>query len=96
MSLKEENEQIMRDKEQAQQQILQQSALEQTVRDLTQRAEDLLSELQEKGGNKEILLQVLGEKSERVEELQADVADLKDLMRQQVQQMIEMQASSER
>ena len=96
MSLKEENEQIMRDKEQAQQQILQQSALEQTVRDLTQRAEDLLCELQEKGRNKEMLLQVLGEKSERVEELQADVADLKDLMRQQVQQMIEMQASSER
>ncbi|RKP30926.1 hypothetical protein METBISCDRAFT_15121 [Metschnikowia bicuspidata] len=93
MSFKEENEQLMRDKEQAQQQILQHSALEQTVRDLTQRAEDLTCELQEKERNKEMLLQVLGEKSERVEELQADVADLKDLMRQQVQQMIEMQAS---
>jgi len=36
-------------------------------------------------------LEVLGEKSEQVEELKADVQDLKDLCRQQVQQLVDLQ-----
>lgn len=36
-------------------------------------------------------LQILGEKTELVEELQNDVADLKDMMRQQIQEMVKIQ-----
>ncbi|EDO16050.1 hypothetical protein Kpol_1067p22 [Vanderwaltozyma polyspora DSM 70294] len=41
----------------------------------------------------EVSLQLLGEKTECVEELQNDVADLKEMMREQVNQMINMQES---
>lgn len=94
LSLKEENEELSRDKEQAQQEILGLMQVEATVKELTEKTEQLQKELQEKDQNQETLLQVIGEKSERVEELQADVEDLKDLMRQQVQQMIEMQSQT--
>lgn len=90
VTLKEENEELVREKEQAQQEIIGLFDLKKTTEELEARANQLSQELQEKNKNEETLLQVIGEKSERVEELQADVADLKDLMRQQVQQMIEM------
>ncbi|ODV59886.1 uncharacterized protein ASCRUDRAFT_71378 [Ascoidea rubescens DSM 1968] len=38
-------------------------------------------------------LEILGEKSERVEELKADVMDLKELLRDQVQQIVLLQAA---
>ena len=36
-------------------------------------------------------LQILGEKTERVEELQNDVLDLKDMLHEQVKQMVDLQ-----
>lgn len=90
VTLKEENEELVKDKEQAQQEILGLFTLKKTTEELEAKTRQLTVELQEKDKKEETLLQVIGEKSERVEELQADVADLKDLMRQQVQQMIEM------
>lgn len=94
LSLKEENEELSRNKEQAQQEILGLLEVQSTVKELSTKTEQLENALREKARNEETLLQVIGEKSERVEELQADVVDLKDLMRQQVQQMIEMQSQA--
>jgi prefoldin subunit 5 len=54
--------------------------------------DELERELQKVGGKYEHTLIILGEKSERVDELSADVDDLKDLLKLQVQQMIEMQS----
>ncbi|VEU22322.1 DEKNAAC103703 [Brettanomyces naardenensis] len=51
-------------------------------------ADEKITEINQKY---EATLELLGEKSERCSELEADVDDLKDLLRQQVQQMVEMQ-----
>lgn len=90
VTLKEENEELVREKELAQQEILGLFDLKKTTEELKERTKQLSIELEQRNKKEETLLQVIGEKSEQVEELQADVADLKDLMRQQVQQMIEM------
>lgn len=90
LSLKEENDQITAEKDCAQQEVLGKYDLEQQVATLQEtilRLENDVAEGKKKEGT---LLEVIGEKSERVAELQADVVDLKDLCRQQVQQMIEM------
>ncbi|CCH58836.1 hypothetical protein TBLA_0A10580 [Henningerozyma blattae CBS 6284] len=52
------------------------------------RLETMSDDLQRK---LETSLQLLGEKTEQVEELKNDVADLKEMLHQQVQQMVEMQ-----
>lgn len=90
VTLKEENEELVKEKEQAQLQIVVLLDVQKTVLQLEAQAANLTELLAEKNKQEETLLQVIGEKLERVEELQADVEDLKDLMRQQVQQMIEM------
>lgn len=92
MTLKEENEELLREKEQAQQEIVGLLDLKKGMGELEAHAKQLNAELEEKTKKEETLLQVIGEKTEKVEELEADVSDLKDLMRQQVQQMIEMQS----
>lgn len=51
---------------------------------LSQEVKDLQSKL-------ETSLQLLGEKTEQAEELENDVQDLKDMMKQQIQDMIELQ-----
>lgn len=53
--------------------------------------DELTKEVEELKRREQVSLELLGEKSELVEELRNDVADLKDLLRQQVEQMIEMQ-----
>lgn len=62
-------------------------ALEREKLDLSKEVEDLRSKL-------ETSLQLLGEKTERAEELENDVQDLKDMMKQQIQDMIELQNKS--
>lgn len=90
LGLREENEQLTRQKDQAQQQIVEKSALDREVVELQSRMAQLSAEIAEKAKREQDLLELIGEKSERVAELQADVLDLKDLCRQQVQQMIGM------
>lgn len=91
LTLKEENEQLATEKEYAQREIVDRNELDKKLRELEQRISSLQSELEEKSRREGTLLEVIGEKSEKVGELEADVYDLKDLLRQQVQQMIEMQ-----
>lgn len=90
MSLREENEQLAQEKDQAQQEIVNKSALNSEMDNLQRKVESLQLEIEDKSKREQTLLELIGEKSERVAELQADVLDLKDLCRQQVQQMIEM------
>lgn len=85
--LKEENEQIAAEKDAAQQEVVAKYDLEKQVADLQQSISTLEKEVAASGKKEETLLQVIGEKSERVAELQADVEDLKELCRQQVMQM---------
>lgn len=90
LSLKEENEQITTEKDNAQQEVVGKYDLEKQVANLLEIVVRLEKEVAEGKKTEETLLEVIGEKSEKVAELQADVVDLKDLCRQQVQQMIEM------
>ncbi|QLL32458.1 hypothetical protein HG536_0C06270 [Torulaspora globosa] len=62
-------------------------ALEKEKVDLSKEVEELRSKL-------ETSLQLLGEKTERAEELENDVQDLKDMMKQQIQDMIDLQNKS--
>ncbi|CAN3499273.1 hypothetical protein DICA1_A04786 [Diutina catenulata] len=52
---------------------------------------ELRQALERQQAKERTMLEVLGEKTEQVQELEADVVDLKDLLRSQVQQMVEMQ-----
>ncbi|QBM88625.1 TATA element modulatory factor 1 DNA binding [Metschnikowia aff. pulcherrima] len=90
-ALKDENEQLAAEKESAQREIVDRNELEQKLAALDSRISQLQHELDQKAQNEGTLLEVIGEKLEKVAELEADVADLKDLLRLQVQQMIEMQ-----
>lgn len=52
---------------------------------------NLSRQVEELGAKLDASLQLLGEKTELAEELENDVADLKDMMRQQIQDMIKLQ-----
>lgn len=90
-ALKDENAALVADQESAQQEILAKIKETEELHALKDQLEQLQREVDAKAAHEQTLLEVIGEKSEQVEELRADVADLKDLCRQQVQQMIEMQ-----
>lgn len=92
-TMKDENTQLSLEKEQAQQEILKQFKLIEEVNSLKEQITALQTEIEEKSKQEETMLELIGEKSEQVEELRADVQDLKDLCKSQVQQMIEIQES---
>lgn len=92
-TMKDENTQLSLEKEQAQQEILKQFKLVEEVNSLKEQITALQTEIDEKSKQEETMLELIGEKSEQVEELRADVQDLKDLCKSQVQQMIEIQES---
>lgn len=90
-TLKEENSALAVEKDQAQQEILSKFELSNEIEALQNQIKDLESQLAEKSVKEQTMLELIGEKSEQVQELRADVEDLKDLCKQQVQQMIELQ-----
>lgn len=90
MTLKEENEELSTQKNCAQQEIVNRAGLQEQVEQLEAQLAELQRELEQRERKEETLLEVIGEKSEVVEELRADVADLKELLREQVKQMIGM------
>ncbi|CUM48145.1 unnamed protein product [Debaryomyces tyrocola] len=92
-TMKDENTQLSLDKEKAQQEILKQFKLIEEVNSLKEQITTLQTEIDQKSKQEETMLELIGEKSEQVEELRADVQDLKDLCKSQVQQMIEIQES---
>ncbi|QPG74707.1 hypothetical protein FOA43_002040 [Brettanomyces nanus] len=95
-SLKEENSDLTKMKQEASKEILKLLKDAEQARQYEVKLADCEAELKDVSKNYEATLELLGEKSESCSELQADVADLKDLLHQQVQQMVEMQKSIDR
>ncbi|CAH2350489.1 hypothetical protein CLIB1423_01S11276 [[Candida] railenensis] len=89
-TLKDENRKLAEEKEQVQKVIIEKIRVEEEIDGLKQKSEELERLLEENKKKESTMLQIIGEKSDQVEELKADVADLKDLCKQQVQQMISM------
>lgn len=87
-TLKEENEQLILEKERIQQSLLDKYKLVEEVDELKGQIEVLTLDLEKKEVEHQTMLELIGEKTEQVEELKADVADLKDLCKLQVQQMV--------
>ncbi|KAI5961316.1 hypothetical protein CANMA_003836 [Candida margitis] len=90
-TLKDEYEKLLDVKESREQELLESIKVNEQVQELKTKIEDLQSAIEEKDVKEQTMLELIGEKSEQVEELKADVSDLKDLCRNQVQQMVEMQ-----
>lgn len=90
-TLRDETKNLEKEKESASQEIvrlIEDNSKVQEVRDEVTLKETEITDL---NNNYQRVLVLLGEKEERLGELNADVDDLKDLLRQQVQQMVEMQ-----
>lgn len=90
LALKEENEMLSSQKDEAQQEIVAQQDLSVKLALLEEEIERLQKEIGKKLEREATLLDVIGEKSMLVEELRADVEDLKNICHQQVEQMIGM------
>ncbi|KAG0690568.1 hypothetical protein C6P40_002438 [Pichia californica] len=90
-TLKDETKTLETEKESASEEILrliEDNSQVQNIRDEMKLKQDETDKIQK---NYQRVLVLLGEKEERVGELTADVEDLKDMLRQQVQQMVDMQ-----
>ncbi|QID80575.1 Protein sgm1 [Saccharomyces pastorianus] len=59
--------------------------------EVNKQKDELLRKVEQIQSKLETSLQLLGEKTEQVEELENDVSDLKEMMHEQVQQMVEIQ-----
>lgn len=87
-TLKEENGKLVLEKEEIQQSLLDKYKLVEEVDELKGQVEVLTQDLKKKDIQQKTMLELIGEKTEQVEELKADVEDLKDLCKLQVQQMV--------
>lgn len=90
-SVREAYTRLMTEKEQANEEISRLLESNEEVILLKTDRETLSQELQRLQAKQSTILELLGEKTERVEELENDVIDLKDLMRTQVQQIVQLQ-----
>ncbi|KAH3683944.1 hypothetical protein WICPIJ_005077 [Wickerhamomyces pijperi] len=90
-SMKEELDHASEEKKSAAEEIVKLMKDNEQVQSYKARIEELSKDVELYSSKYERSLEILGEKSELVEELRADIADLKDLLRSQVQQMIELQ-----
>lgn len=89
-TLKSENAHLSNEKELIQQEIIAKIKIEDEIHALREQSLQLIQKLEQKEEKEQTMLEIIGEKTEQVEELKADVVDLKDICRLQVQQMIEM------
>lgn len=90
-TLKEENSQLINEKENIQKELLNKFKLTDEIDNLKKEIDLLQGKIQEKDKSEKTMLEVIGEKSEQVDELTGDLKDLKDLLKVQVQQYIELQ-----
>lgn len=90
-SLRDENQVLVNEKERAQQEFLKSLSKHEEISSLKKHVADLESELQAKSVKEQTMLELIGEKSEKVEELTADVQDLKEIVRSQVQEIVSLQ-----
>lgn len=93
-TLKEENHQLSLDKEDTEQKLLDKLKLSDEISTLHTTIADLRTQIDSNNQKEQTMLELIGEKSEQVEELKADIVDLKELCKLQVQQMIEIQERS--
>ncbi|CAI4034531.1 hypothetical protein SMKI_10G3240 [Saccharomyces mikatae IFO 1815] len=82
---------LLREKEKANDEILRLMEENDKFNEVNEQKDELLKRVEQMQSKLETSLQLLGEKTEQVEELENDVSDLKEMMHQQVQQMVEMQ-----
>ncbi|AMD20957.1 HEL324Cp [Eremothecium sinecaudum] len=94
LALKELNRNLEDEKSRAKEEIIQLLEENQSVKALRTSKDELQSEFKSLAAKQEKVLQLLGEKSERVEELENDVKDLNELIHMQVQQMVELQEAA--
>ncbi|CAM9010334.1 unnamed protein product [Wickerhamomyces anomalus] len=90
-TMKEELEKLSEDKKAANEEIVKLMKDNENVGFYKSKIEELEIQVDNYSKRHEKTLEILGEKSEQVEELKADVQDLKDLCRQQVQQLVDLQ-----
>ncbi|KAI3402859.2 hypothetical protein KGF56_004320 [Candida oxycetoniae] len=90
-TLKDEYSKLLDEKEAREQELLNAMKINEQVNSLTLKIKELEETIEEKNEKEKTMLELIGEKSEQVSELQADVMDLKEICRSQVQQMIELQ-----
>lgn len=91
VSLQNSCERLQKEKMEASNEILKLLEDNERVKILVKEKNELAEKFEETRNKLEASLQVLGEKTEKVEELENDVADLKEMMQQQIQQMADMQ-----
>lgn len=90
-TIKDDNARLAEEKDAVQLQLLDLLKENQSEENPTNRIAALEEEVAAMKAKELTLLEVLGEKTEQVEELRADIVDLKELCKLQVQQMIELQ-----
>ncbi|AGO10384.1 AaceriABL071Wp [[Ashbya] aceris (nom. inval.)] len=90
-TLKAFNTTLEEEKARAEEDILKLLEENHTVHELKAANEALNTKVTEYSNRQETILQLLGEKTERVEELENDVDDLKQMLRMQAQQLADMQ-----
>ena len=90
-TLKDDNARLAEEKDAVLLQLLDLLKQNQSEENPTNRIAALEEEVAKMKSKELTLLEVLGEKTEQVEELRADIVDLKELCKLQVQQMIELQ-----
>ncbi|ODV87365.1 hypothetical protein CANARDRAFT_5904 [[Candida] arabinofermentans NRRL YB-2248] len=93
MTLKDEVNELNAQKQEASNEIIRLLKENEMVESYKAKITTLQEDFNTLNANYDTTLELLGEKSERCGELEADVDDLKDMMRQQVQQLVEMQES---
>lgn len=87
-------EQLKNEKNSANEELLKLIEENEKVKAFKNERDSLESRVTELENQLEAALQLLGEKTEYAEELENDVQDLKEMMKQQIQQMIQMQEKS--
>ncbi|RCK64716.1 Protein SGM1 [Candida viswanathii] len=88
-TLKEEYSKVSEAKEEVEQELLESIKLNDEVRALQAEVQTLQQVISDNESKEQTMLELIGEKSEQVEELKADIVDLKELLKQQVQQLVE-------
>lgn len=89
-SLREENNKLLSEKEQINRELAYYIRQSEVMEDLRKEIEDLKHQIADRISKEQTLLEIIGEKTERASELQADVEDLKELCKTQVQQIVEL------
>ncbi|KAI5952796.1 hypothetical protein KGF54_003663 [Candida jiufengensis] len=90
-TMKDEYSKLMNDKQQIEENLLENLTKLDEMNSLQSKINELEIEISKKSEKEQTMLELIGEKSEQVEELKNDVLDLKELLKTQVQQMIELQ-----